>query len=833
MFTKDLVYAARSLAKSPVFLATAVLTLALGIGASTAIFSVTNAVLLRPLPYKDPERLIIACGDMRKRNVKDFPFSNAEYFDIRETDKNTFEDFAGVLTGRGPVLREDGTTEQVRFGVITPNFFRLLGATIHIGRDFSESDGQAQPPQPQPGNAPEAANAPPPPQLPTIAIISYEYWQRRFGGNTSILGQSIKSAGGGASPQIVGVLAPRFELLFPPDASLERLPDIWIANRLSYDAANRNNVSLRIIGRLKPGVTLERAQIAADSYSLHEQSLDRILTTADWHVRLVPMQQHLVAEVRPAILALMGAVIFLLLIACSNVANLLLVRASLRERELAVRTALGGSRWRLVRQMLAEALLLSGLGTVLGLGLAWIGIHELLVIAPANLPRLDAIRIDPMVVAFTALAGLAAAAIFGVTPALRASRPDVMHVLRSSGRTAGLSGGRLLRNSVVITEVALSFVLLIGSGLMFRSFLELQRINPGFDSHHLLTFLLIGGRGGKTPEQRAAFQRETRQVLSSIGGVESATAAIPFPLAGAFSPVRWGLEPALADPSKFQAADLQIVLPGYFETMRNVLIDGRTFTEADNAQNRKLVLIDQVLAAKAFPNQSAVGKRILTRAVTPEPEWVQVIGVIGHQRESSLAVAGREQIYVTDGFFGHGAAGYWAIRTAGDPAKYSDAVRAAIARTDPQSVMADMQPMDVLVDKAQAGTRFSLLLIGVFAVIAALLAGVGLYGVLATVVRQRTAEIGVRMALGAAPASVFRLMIGQGLRLSAAGIGLGLIAAFGLTRVMISMLVGVKPTDPVTYTAMVGIFLGIAAFASWIPARRAATLDPTRALREE
>jgi predicted permease len=830
MFTKDIVYAARSLGKGPVFLTTAVLTMALGIGASTAIFSVTNAVLLRPLPYKDPSQLIIACGDMRKRNVKDFPFSNAEYFDLRETDQNTFEDFAGVLTGRGPVLGNDGTPELVRFGVVTPNFFRLLGASIHIGRDFSNADGQPQPPQPQPGNAPGGANAQPP-QLPAIAIISYEYWQRRFGGNPGILGQTLKSPG--ISPQIVGVLAPRFELLFPPDANLEHLPDLWVANRLSYDGANRNNVSLRIVGRLKPGVTLQRAQIAADAFSLHEQSLDRILTTADWHVRLVPMQQHLVAEVRPAILALMGAVIFLLLIACSNVANLLLVRASLRERELAVRTALGGSRWRLVRQMLAEALLLSAMGTVLGLGLAWAGIHELLVIAPANLPRLDSIRIDPIVVAFTALAGLAAAAIFGVVPALRASRPDVMHVLRSSGRTAGLSGGTLLRNVVVIAEVALSFVLLIGSGLMFRSFLELQRIKPGFDSHHLLTFLLLGGRGGKTPEQRAAFQRETRQALSSVGGVQSVSSAGPLPLAGGFNPIRWGSEPALADPSKFQATDLQIVLPGYFETMRNQLIEGRTFTEADNAPNRKVAIIDQFLASKAFPNQSAVGKRILTRAVTPEPEWVEVIGVIGHQRESSLAVAGREQIYLTDGFFSHGATAYWALRTAGDPAKYGEAVRAAIARVDPESVITDLQPMDVLVDKAQAGTRFSLLLIGVFAVIAVLLAGVGLYGVLATVVRQRTAEIGVRMALGAAPANVFRLMIGQGLRLSAAGVGLGLIAAFGLTRVMISMLVGVKPTDPATYVAMVAVFFGIAASASWIPARRAAALDPTWALREE
>jgi putative ABC transport system permease protein len=828
MFTKDLLYAARSLAKSPVFLVTAVLTIALGIGASTAIFSVTNAVLLQPLPYKDPARLIIACGDMRKRNVKDFPFSNAEYFDLREAAKNSFEDFAGVLSFRGPVLREDGTPEQIRFGVVTTNFFRLMGANIRIGRDFGDGDGQ-----PQPAPPPGAPNATPPQQLPTVAILSYEYWQRRFGGNAAVLGQSIKPAGGGAGPQIVGVLAPRFELLFPPDANLERLPDFWIASRLAYDAANRNNVSLQVVGRLKPGVTLDRAQADADAFSQDQQRQFTILKTSDWHVRLVPMQQHLVEEVKPAILALMGAVIFLLLIACSNVANLLLVRASLRERELAVRTALGGSRWRLVRQMLAEALLLSICGTVLGLALAWIGIHELLLIAPANLPRLDAIKIDPVVVAFTALAGLAAAAIFGVVPALRASRPDVMHVLRSSGRTAGLGGGRLLRNGVVIAEVALSFVLLIGSGLMFRTFLELRRINPGFDSHRLLTFLLIGGRRGSAPEQRAALQREIKHGLSQLGGVESVTAAIPFPLAGGFGPIRWGLDPALADPSKFQAADLQIVLPGYFEAMHVPLIEGRTFTDADNAPTRKVVIIDQSLATKAFPNQSAVGKRILERAITPEAEWAEVIGVVGHQREESLATPGREQMYFTDGFFSHGAAGYWAIRTTGDPAKYSEAVRGALARIDPQSVITDLQPMDVLVDKAQAGTRFSLLLIGVFAVIAALLAGVGLYGVLATVVRQRSPEIGVRMALGAAPSSVFRLMIGQGLRLSAAGIGLGLLAALGLTRVMISMLVGVKATDPLTYAAMVAIFLMIAALASWIPARRAATLDPTRALRDE
>jgi len=835
MFTKDLSYAARSLSKSPLFVTTAVITIALGIGASTAIFSVTNAILLRPLPYKDPSRLVIARSDMRKRNVKDFPFSNAEYFDFRDATKSVFEDTGGVFTFRAPVLRDDGTSEQIRFGIVTTNFFHLMGARVQIGRAFQDSDGQPQPAPAQAGNAPAQ------PPLPAMAILSYEYWQRRFGGNTDVLGKSLRTVGGGPSPQIVGVLAPGFELEFPPEANEERLPDLWIANRLAYDAANRLQVSLRVIGRLKPGVTLEQAQSVTDSYDTEQQRLYTILRTSDTRTLLVPMKQHVVERVRPAILALMGAVVFLLLIACSNVGNLLLVRSSLRERELAVRTALGGSRFRLVRQMLLEALLLAGAGTLAGVALAWVGIHELLVIAPANLPRLESVKLDPGVLAFSILAGLASAAIFGITPAIRASRPDVIQILRGSGRNSGLSGGGLLRNGVVIAEVALSFILLIGSGLMVRSFFELQRINPGFDSRNLLTFQL-NGVGLRDPEQRAAFEREVQRRLSAIGGVESVTASFPLPLTGGFSPIRWGLEPALADPSKFQAANFQFVLPGYFEAMHTRLLDGRTFTEADNYNPHPrgdrpgapiAVIIDQILAAKAFPHESAVGKRILERAATPEPEWAEVIGVVEHQRQSSLAEPGREQIFFTDGFIGHGAANRWAIRTAGDPAKYADAVRAEIARLNPQLVITDLQSMDKVIYEAQGGTRFSLLLIGVFAVIAALLAGVGLYGVLATVVRQRTAEIGVRMALGAAPSSVFSLMLSQGLRLSVAGIAIGLIAAVALTRVMISMLVGVKPTDPATFVAIVALFLVIAAVASWIPARRAASLDPVTALRDE
>jgi predicted permease len=515
------------------------------------------------------------------------------------------------------------------------------------------------------------------------------------------------------------------------------------------------------------------------------------------------------------------------------VANLLLVRASLREREVAVRIALGGSWWRVARQVMIEALLLALAGAAGGLALAWLGIHELRAIAPGTLPRLDAIRIDPAVLAFTAVTALAGAALFGIAPALRAARPDFASLLRAGGRTSGLAGGGLLRDIVVIAEVALSFVLLIGSGLMFRSFRALQHVDAGYNPHGLLTFLITGGRGGRQPAERAARQREIQAQLRSLPGVRSVTASAPFPLAGGFSPIRWGLEPALADPSKFQAVDSQIVLPGYFDTLQTPLLAGRGFTEADNAPDRNGVVIDQMLAAKAFPNQSAIGKRLLIRIRTPEAEWVQVLGVAAHQRDVSLAEPGREQIYFTDGFLGHGVASYWAIRTAGDPGGYAPAVRAAIRALDPQFMLTEMQPMDALVEQAQAPTRFSLLLIGVFATIAAVLAAVGLYGVLSSVVRQRTAEIGVRMALGATPARIFGLVAGHGLRLSVAGVGIGLTAALELARAMTSMLVGVKPADPVTFAAMAMLFLNVAAVASWRPARRAAALDPTAALREE
>ena len=823
---RDLAFAGRTLRKSPVFALTAALTIALGVGASTAIFSVTNAVLLRPLPYQKPDQLVIIPSDMRNRGVKDFPFSNANFIDLREATKGEFQGLAGVFTFPITLTGEDGVPEKAHLGVVTTNYFQLVGARIVLGRDFIDDDGRPQPPPPALGT-----QATPTPRLPVMAIISYEYFQRRFGSNPAAIGQSLNK-GKPFSPQIVGVLKPHFQIYFPPSADLEAAPDIWIANRLGYDAAQRNGVSMRVIARLRPGITIGRAQAAVDQVAADARKNFTIENTAGYAIRVEPMRQHLVSEVRPAILALMGAVIFLLLIACANVANLLLVRASLRQHELAIRSAIGAGWWDLARQILSEALLLAAMGAIGGLAIAWLGIHELLAIAPAYLPRLDSIRIDSTVLIFTIISSLAAAAIFGLAPAWRAASPDVMIVLRGSSRNEGLASGGLSRKIVVGVEVALAYVLLIGSGLMVRSFLELQRIDPGFDPKGLLTFQVQSDRFLPTPQERAVAIRQLEDRLRAIPGVQSVTAASPFPLTGGFSPIRWGTEEALADASKYKAVDPLIVLPGYFETMHTALIEGRTFNEDDNQPGRTDVVVDKILADRAYPNQSAVGKRILIRIQTPEPVWVNITGVVAHERGVSLSEPGREQVFLTDAYVGSGATDQWALRTGTEPAKYANNVLAAIKVFDPHLLVTDMKPMEAVIDKAQSGTRFSLLLIGTFAVIAALLAGVGLYGVLATVVRQRTAEIGIRMALGAQPGNIFQLVVGQGLRLTAIGVVVGLFAAFALTREMVSMLVGIKATDPLTFVTMAVLFFLIAAISSWLPAQRAARLDPTAALRE-
>jgi putative ABC transport system permease protein len=662
-----------------------------------------------------------------------------------------------------------------------------------------------------------------------MAILSHEFWQKHYGADPKVIGRGVDLGFGKA--QIVGVAAPDAEILFPASAGLETKPDIFAAFRLNYVTSDRNNVFLRVIGRLKPGVTFAEAAGQLDTVAADLRRRFPVIATANTAITVEPMQQRLVAKVKPALVALMGAVIFLLLIACANVANLLLVRMAARDRELAVRAALGGSRWRLVRQMLTESLIIAASGVALGLLLAKFGVAWLIALAPKDLPRMDVVAIDPMVLAFALLAAVAAAAAFGVAPALRASRPNLAHALRASGRTAGLGSAAMLRNGVVTAEVALSFVLLIGSGLMLRSFLALERQDPGFDARGKLTFFLPVF--GNTQEKRAAAMRDLRDRFRNLPGVRSVTAASPFPLDGGVANGKYGREDAVTDQSRFRQAAAFFVLPGYFETMRTRIVEGRGFTEADNTPNSTGIVIDQLLAAKAFPHESAVGKRLYIRLRTPVPEWVTVLGVVAHQRHESLSEDGREEMFVTDGFIGQGAASRWAIATDGDPMRLAPLVREQIALFDKRLAVDDIMPMQALVEQAQAQTRFSLILIALFAAVAAALAAVGLYGVISNAVRQRTAEMGVRMAVGAAPWSLFQLILGYGLKLSGAGIAIGVLAALALTRAMQSMLIGVAPTDLITYVAMALAFLLVTIAACFVPARRAASLDPVKALREE
>ena len=835
-FLNQLRLAARTLRKSPGFALTAIGTIALGIGSTTAIFSVVQAVLLRPLPYQDQGRLVTIWGDLTARNVTDWPMPPGDLYDLR-IQGTLFEQTAAVFTFRQPLRQPDTEPEMIKVAGVTSNFFSTLGARVAHGRDFIESDGTPQPPPPQgpaaqPGQpaAGQPAAAPQPPPLPTYAILSNEFWRRRYGSDPKLIGSRIQI--GNNSAEVVGVLEPGFEVLFPPAGGVERRPDVYVAQRLNLETGNRVNVFLRVLGRLKPGVTIEQAQAQVNVLVTDLRKRFPIKETAGLRWRVEPMHGDLIADVRQTILALMGAVVFVLLIACSNVANLLLVRAADRERELAVRSALGGSRLILVRQMLTESLVISLAGALLGVGLAWAGVQLLLQIGPENLPRLDGVGLHPAVLGFTALAAVVSAVIFGLVPALRASRVDVADTLRTSGRHSGLAGGRVLRNSVAVAAVTLAFVLLVGSGLMVRSFRSLIRQDPGYDPNGVLTFFLPGVNRPQA-EARQAFMQQLHDRLAALPGVTAVTSVGPLPLDGQTSNVRYGTEAAANDPNLFQQANLHVVQPGYFEVMRTRLLAGRVFTPADNMQNQTLVMVDNRLAEKAFPGQSAVGKRILARTGGPEPQMFEIIGVVAHQRHETLAHDGRETVFLPDGFFGFGATGRWILRTSGDPSDLIPAVRRAIAEEDRTLAVTDLQPMTVFVDKARGPTRFALTLIGIFAAIALILAAVGLFGVLATMVRQRTAEIGVRMAFGAPRASILRLIVGQGMRLSVIGVGLGVVAAIGVTRVMQTMLVGVTPTDPLTIGSMVVVFLGVAALACWLPAHQASRLDPNIALREE
>ena len=852
-FTKELGFALRGLRKNPGFAATAILTLALGIGASTAIFSVVNAILLRPLPYEEPERLAIVWGDMRNRNVNDFPFAPGDFKDLRDGSGAIFSGVAGVQTGRQPITDDGTRPEMVRVAFATSNIFSVLGVRPAVGRLFVDDDGTPQPAPPPPapagsGGAAVAPAQPATPPLPAVIVLSHEFWMRRFGGDTSVIGRTIPF--GFNSAQVVGVLEPGVELVMSPKANLERYPDAWLSMRINFDNASRINHNLRVIARLRDGVTFAQAQGYVDRFGTTLREQFPIKNSAGLYFRTEPMHLDAVRAVRRPLVLLLGAVGFVLLIACANVANLLLLRASARERELAVRAALGGSRLAIVRQLLTESLVLAGIGAGLGVLLAQAGIDLLAAIAPANLPRVDRVSIDLWVLAFTIAASLASSVLFGLVPALRASRPNLADVLRS-GRAASQFGAATLRNSVVVAEVALSFVLLVGSGLMLRSFIAVARTDPGFEPSGVLTFTL---RNPRPRDQAAAqaFMSQFEGKLRAIPGVVGVSQVTSLPLDGTDPNVRWVQEHLAADEKAFRQAQTFSVNPSYLQTMRTQVVAGRMMTDADIVpfpdipQNTpqpqaqamiaqweqivKPVMVDEQFAARAYPGESVIGKRILARrggnAMTP----FEIIGVVKHQRHTRIVGDEREMVFFPQPTLMNGV---WIVRTNSTMAGLPQLVRAALAEVEPQAPISDVEPMMTYVNRAMAPTRFALVMLSIFAVIAAVLAAVGLYGVLASAVRQRTAEIGVRMAFGAPSNTIFRMVVGQGLKLSGIGVAIGLIGAMAMTGALKSMLVGVTATDPVTYALMAALFVGVAAFACWVPARRAAALDPNVALREE
>jgi predicted permease len=831
-FFRDLGFAVRTLRKNAAFSLTAIVTLALGIGATTAIFSVVNAVLLRPLPYENPDRLTIIWGELRTREVYDWPFAPGDLKDLMD-GATLFDGIAALNTNPAPLIIEGAPPQQIQIATVTHNIFDVLGVKIARGRNFTEADGRPQPRRPQAPDGvvgqPAAPPGPPPERLPQIAVISDGFWRRQYGGDPSIIGKDIQLAFGPA--QVVGVLAPDVELLFPPSASVARLPDVWLSLRLDYAAdVQRNNVCCLVVGRMKPTTTLAAASQQVERIAADLRERFPTKKSVDMHFRTESMKENIVASVKPTIRSLMGAVVFVLLIACANVANLLLVRVSGRNRELAVRAAIGGSQWAITRQLLAESLVLAGAGGVLGLILAVVGINVLMAFAPQDLPRMTAISLDPVVLGFTVTACVLSAVIFGLAPALRASRPDLANALRAGGRGSTGGHGTLMRKSVVMAEVALSFVLLVGCGLMIRSAIALQNVDPGFRADGLLT-MRLGNLRTRSPEEAVAKRSLIRERLSAVPGVREVTAAAILPLENLAFNGRWGTDAAIADPTKFRQGEFHVVMPGYFEAMRGRLIAGRTFTAADDVPNAKTIVIDDRVAAMAFPNESAIGKRLFARISTPQPESFEVIGVIAHQRHTALVGNEKESIYFSSGAQGNGA-GAWIVRTDGDPSALIAPVRAALTQLDPQMLVTEVKPLTDLLDRAMAPTRFALALIATFAALAATLAAIGLYGVLSSLVRQRVSEIGVRMAFGAPPSGIFRMVVGQGLALSGIGVGLGLVAAILLTRAMTKLLVGVTPTDPVTFVTMVAVFLFIATLASWLPARRAARVQPNVALRE-
>jgi predicted permease len=810
----DLSYGFRMLTKNIGFTAVAVLSLAIGIGANSAIFSVTNALLLRPLPYKDAERLAILWNRSPGLNIEQDWFSLGQYLDIKIENK-VFDQVAVTLGGSFNFTGQ-GTPEHVEGARVSSSLFSLLSAQVSLGRVFLPEEDEKGKPQ--------------------TVILSHGFWQRRFGSDPDVIGKTLTL--NDKSYAIVGVMAADFALnkeVMPTLNGIQR-SDVLLPLPLSEsDRVNRGGEDFNIFARMKSGITVAQAQADMDALAeqMKQQYPENYPAEGRLTISVVPLLEQVVGEYRLALYVLFGAVGFVLLIACANVANLLLSRAAVRQKEIAIRAAVGAGRLRILRQLLTESVLLALAGGLVGFVLAIVCVKVLRVFGPENIPRLNEVGIDGRVMAFTFFISLLTGIVFGLAPALRASRVDLNTVLKDGGRSSGGGAGhQQIRKLLIISEVALSLVLLIGAGLLIRSYQRIVNASPGFNSHNVLSLRLsLPSARYSTPDSVFSFYKRLGDRVKELPGIESVGMNFFLPLSSnsaAWGPITIeGYVPKTA--SELIISNERFISPDYLRVMGIPLIKGRDFDERDIKGAPEVIIVNEELARRFWPDEDPIGKRIQRGGKGP---WRKVVGVVRDDKEFSLENEPPITLFHPVEQFTIGSR-YFVARTSSDPAPMIAAVTEEIRALDPELPAYDVSTMEQRVHDTLARRRFAMFLLGVFAAFAVVLAAIGIYGVMTYWVNQRTHEIGIRMALGAGQRSILQLVIRQASVLVSAGILAGLAGAFALTRVMSSLLFGVSATDRFTFIVISLLLAVVALLASYVPARRATKVDPMVALRHE
>ena len=818
---KDVRHASRVLIVAPAFTIAALLSLAIGIGANTAIFSIVDGLLLHPLPYADAERLVILWNRSPGLNITEDWFSTAQYFDI----KNGHHGFEQIAIAIGTNYNLTGSGEPERVGTIrvSSNLLSLLGQRAALGRTFV-------PDEDRPGR-----NA--------TAILSYGTWARRFGSDPRLLGKKIVL--NGLSYEVVGIMPRSFSLpreVMPTLDGAEQA-EILLPLPMPADAAQqRDHEDYNIIGKLKPGVSVQRAQAEMDNLTAHlRHDYPEIYPpNGDLTFSIVPLLEQVVGNVRHTLYLLLGAVGFVLLIACANLANLQLSRAVARQKEMAVRSALGASRLRIIRQLLIESMLLAFAGGALGIAFAFLVLRCVRLLGPQSVPRLSDIGIGLTVLAFTFLICVLSAILFGLAPALRVSRIDVQTVLQNTSRTSsGVSAiwgrGNDLRRSLVIAEIALGVVLLIGAGLLIRSFVRVRDVNPGFNPHQVLTLeLTMTGERYKDKTAVLAAYRELWMRLERLPGVTYAGAVTSLPLSQMFA---WGpitVEGRVPPPGeRFINADVRMISGHYFQTMEIPLREGRFFNENDTADKPRVAIIDDYMAQQLWPNQDPIGKRLHIGGINEtDSPWITVVGVVGRIKQYTLDSESRIAYYLPQTQYVTRAMNV-VMRAGRDPVVLTDAVKQQIHEINPDLPLYNVSTMQQRFDNSLAPRRFTMLVLGTFAAISLGLAIIGIYGLIAYLVGQGSREVGIRLALGATPANIKTLIVRGAMTLTFWGVGIGIMGALAASRLMRSLLFGVGANDLLTFVAVPSLLASIAFVASYIPARRASRIDPSTSLRCE